>query len=150
MRALCSGARLALIAALVIPAAAVFGHHSVAGAFDPTREVVVTGKIVKLEWINPHVFVHVEATDQNGKATTWAFESLPIHMFHRAGVTKEMLLGGRPDAGQVVTVKALPAHVTPNGGLITRISYPDGHFYQLYVSPQPGKPAPEGRDAPTQ
>lgn len=146
MTLLRSGAWLALAGLLVIPSAPALAHHSVAGTFDVSREVVVTGKIVKVEWTNPHVFVYVESSDQAGKATTWAFESLPIHMFHQAGVTKEMLLGGRPTTGQTVTVKALPAHVTPNGGLITRISYPDGHFYQLYVSPQPGKPAPEGRD----
>jgi hypothetical protein len=140
------GAALALAILLFTPSAPALAHHSVAGTFDVSKEVVVTGKIVKIEWTNPHVFVYVEATDQSGKATTWAFESLPIHMFHQAGVTKEMLLGGRSTTGQTVTVKALPAHVTPNGGLITRISYPDGHFYQLYVSPQPGKPAPEGRD----
>lgn len=136
------GARLALVAWLLVPGAPVGAHHSVAGAFDVTKEVVVTGRIVKLEWINPHVFVHVE----DAKGTTWAFESLPIHMFHKAGVTRKMLLGGQDEPGQVVTVKALPAHVTPNAGLITRISYTDGHFYQLYISPEPGRPAPEGRD----
>lgn len=146
MNAVSHGVRVALVALLLIPAAPVFAHHSVSGAFDVRREVVVTGKIVKLEWINPHVFVHVEEMGRDGKVTTWAFESLPIHMFHRAGVTRKMLLGGQEEPGQVVTVKALPAHVTPNGGLITRISYADGHFYQLYTSPEAGKPAPEGRD----
>lgn len=142
MNAVSHGARMALVALLLAPPASVFAHHSVAGAFDVTKEVVVTGKIVKLDWINPHIFVYVE----DAKGTRWAFESLPIHMFHKAGVTRKMLLGGQDEPGQTVTVRALPAHVTPNAGLITRVSYADGHFYQLYISPEPGKPAPEGRD----
>jgi uncharacterized protein DUF6152 len=123
----------ALLAAIAMPAAA---HHSVAGMFDETKEVTVTGTIAKIDWINPHIYVFVDVKDDAGKVTTWTFETLPPAMLRRAGLT-QALLGGSGVGKQQVTVKALPARVNANTGLITIISYPDGHHYQLFQSGRP-------------
>ena len=104
-------------------------HHSVSGVFDVTKEITVTGKITMLEWINPHTFLHVEVPEASG-ATTYVFESLPPAFLRRSGVNKEGLLGGK-EVGQTVTIVANPYRDKPRGGWITRITYADGHFYQL-------------------
>ena len=133
MRPLCSitparlfGAVVCLLAGVLSAAA----HHSVSGVFDVTKEVSVTGKISMLEWINPHTFVHLDVQEPNGTVTTYVFESLPPAFLRRSGVNKEGLLGGK-EVGQTVTIKANPYREKPHGGWITRITYADGHFYQL-------------------
>lgn len=124
-----------VVACLLLGVLSASAHHNVTGIFDVTKEVSVTGRIAKLEWINPHSFVYVDVQEPNGAVTQYTFESLPPAMLRRAGVTKEALLGGT-DVGQVVTVKANPAKANPHGGWIVRITYADGHFYQLYESPK--------------
>lgn len=133
MRPICSvtlarflGAGVCLLAGALSASA----HHSVEGVFDAKKDMIVTGTISKLEWINPHIFVWLDVQDPNGLVSQYSFETLPPAMLRRAGVTKEALLGGN-DVGQVVTVQANPARQNPRGGWITRITYSDGHFYQL-------------------
>jgi hypothetical protein len=138
MRPICSVTitrLVGVVACLLLGGLSASAHHSVSGVFDVTKEVTVTGTISKLEWINPHIFIFLQedVKDPTGTAVQWSFETLPPAMLRKAGLTKEALAG---KFGEVVTVKAVPAKADPHAGLITRITYPDGHFYQLYESPQ--------------
>ena len=133
MRPICSVTPRRIIGAgilLLVVAMSAAAHHSVSGVFDVTKEVTVTGKISTLEWINPHTFIHLDVTQPNGTVATYVFESLPPAFLRRSGVNKEGLLGGK-EVGQTVTIKANPYRDKPHGGWITRITYSDGHFYQL-------------------
>jgi hypothetical protein len=112
-----------------------FAHHSVTGVFDVTKEVTVTGKISKLEWVNPHSYVSMDVQEPNGTVTTYSLETLPPAHMRRNGINKEALMGGK-DVGQVVTVQFNPAKADPHGGWIIRITYADKHFYQLYEAPK--------------
>jgi uncharacterized protein DUF6152 len=118
-------------AALLGPAAsALFGHHSVESAFDATKRIKVTGVISKVDWLNPHIYVYVDAKDASGAVTTWMLETIPPAAMRRAGVTKELLMGH----GETVVVDAYPARDgTKNFAFILRTTYPDGHHYQLYT-----------------
>ena len=102
-------------------------HHSVHGVFDPEAPFSVTGIVTDVDWINPHVFVHVETTDVNGETTAWRLETVPAGALRGAGITPEMLIAD----GQQVTVTGILAHRDPRMGWIHRITYEDGHFYQM-------------------
>jgi hypothetical protein len=121
-----------LVAATIVAALSavpVFAHHSVGAEFNPDKNVTVKGTISKVEWINPHVYVYVDAKDANGAAATWAFEGLPTGFLHKMGITRA-LLAGQP--GDVVTIEANPAKDgTKNLGWINKITYPDGHYYVM-------------------
>ena len=116
---------------LLVPATSVlFAHHSVESAFDATKRIKVTGVISKVEWLNPHIYVYVDAKDANGAVTTWMLETIPTAAMRRAGVTKELLMGH----GETVVVDAYPARDgTKNFAFILKATYPDGHHYQLYT-----------------
>jgi len=107
---------------------AVSAHHSVAGVFN-TNAVELTGVIRDMDWINPHTHIYLDVTDEQGNVVTWELESLPTAMLRKAGVTKAMLIGD----GQPVTVRARTARdaATPNRGYTLKITYADGHYYQL-------------------
>jgi len=81
---------------LVTPAATAFTHHSFAAYYDTQRPVSVTGTIVKVDWVDPAVFVHLKAEDKaTGKITTWAFEAESHKYLEKAfGLSKEMLKEG--------------------------------------------------------
>jgi hypothetical protein len=118
---------IAVLCALLLGSHAV-AHHSVAGQFDSTKRTTITGVVSKVDWINPHVYVHMDVADEKGEITTWRLESLPTAMLRKAGLTSEMIKGG----GQKVTAVAILArNGTPNLGWLLNLSYEDGHEYVL-------------------
>lgn len=103
-------------------------HHSVAGQFDAEKRTTITGVVSKVDWINPHVYIHMDVADEKGEVTTWRLESLPTAMLRKAGLTSEMIKGG----GQKVTAVAIMArNGTPNLAWLLNLSYEDGHEYVL-------------------
>ena len=113
--------------ALAGTASLALAHHSVWGVFDPNQQFSLTGMVTEVEWINPHVFVHLDVTDDDGEVTTWRLETVPTAFMRRAGINKAMLLG----SGEPVSVTGIVAHVDSAMGWVHRITYADGHFYQL-------------------
>jgi Family of unknown function (DUF6152) len=116
-------------ATLVVVAGSVSAHHSVSGQYDASRPLTLTGVISKVDWINPHVYLHLDVKEKDGAVTTWTLSTLPTAMMRRAGLTKESLQG-RP--GEVVTINAIAARdETKKLGWISKITYADGHHVQL-------------------
>lgn len=127
MRHLSAGGLLLTFLAICAPA--VSAHHSVAGQFDTSKPITLKGVVSKIEWINPHVYVHLDVKEDDGSVTAWALSTLPTAMMRRAGLTKESLMGR---AGEVVTITAIQARDgTKHLGWISKITYADGHFHQL-------------------
>lgn len=123
-----ASAGVLLASCAVCMVAPAFAHHSVAGQFDRNQRVSLTGVITKVDWINPHTYLHLAVHDETGSVTMWQLASLPTAMLRKAGLTSELLLGG----GATVTVDAIMARDgTSNLGWLLRIDYPDGHYYQL-------------------
>ena len=116
-------------ATLVVVAGSVSAHHSVSGQYDASRPLTLTGVISKVDWINPHVYLHLDVKEKDGAVTTWTLSTLPTAMMRRAGLTKESLQG---QPGEVVTITAIAARdETKKLGWISKITYADGHHVQL-------------------
>ena len=115
--------------ALLLFTAALSAHHSPSAIFDMTKRISVTGTLTKIDWINPHIYIHLDVKDARGKVTTWALATLPTAMMRRSRITKESLQG-KP--GEIVKVNAVPARDgTKTLAWVSRITYADGHFLQL-------------------
>jgi hypothetical protein len=86
--------RAALCAAVSLPAAAAFGHHSFAPHFDSSKPVSVAGTVTEYEARNPHSYVHIASVDENGKTQEYVCESHGVTQLTRNGITPEMLKAG--------------------------------------------------------
>ena len=112
----------------VVAGVGVSAHHSFDAEYDSKRPITVTGYVTKLDWINPHVYIHLDVKDEKGAVTAWRLETLPTAMLRKAGLTKDMIIGG----GMAVTVDAyLARDGTQNLAWVLKLTYDDGHYYQL-------------------
>ena len=118
-----------LVAAAIgsIAIATLMAHHSVPGQFDVSKPMTLKGVISKVDWINPHIYIHLDVKDAGGTTNTWALATLPTAMMRRAGLTKETLQG-KP--GEEVTISAVPARDgSKHLAWINKITYADGHSF---------------------
>ncbi|HLK62795.1 MAG TPA: DUF6152 family protein [Bryobacteraceae bacterium] len=69
----------------VRPAAA---HHAFGSEFDANAPVLLKGKIVKIEWVNPHTWIHIEVTKDDGSKETWMVEGGSPNTLLRRGANK--------------------------------------------------------------
>ena len=75
-------------------AVTVVAHHAFAAEFDANRPVEFTGTITKMEWVNPHVWLHMDVKKPDGTTESWAFEAGTPNVLFRRGFTKQSLLPG--------------------------------------------------------
>ncbi len=113
--------KLLAILALTMGAAPVFAHHSETAEFNPDVPVKVTGTLVKVEWLNPHVWFYVDVKDDSGKVTTWGFAGAPPGALMRRGITKDVL-----KIGSVVNVAGSRARDGSNNASSRSVTFADG------------------------
>ena len=89
-------ATVVCIVGLAICAAAtsVSAHHAFAAEFDAKKSVSFKGTVTKMEWINPHTWLHVDVKKADGTVENWAIEAGTPNVLFRRGFTKESLLPG--------------------------------------------------------
>ena len=129
-------------AALVLAAAApVFAHHSFAAEFDAKKPVTLKGVVTKMEWINPHSWIHLDVkNEQTGQIEHWMVEGGAPNALLRRGWNKNSLLPGTEIL--VEGFQAKDGALRANGRDIT---FPDGK--KLFVGSS-GTGAPDERPEP--
>ena len=84
---------------LIAAAAPAFAHHAVSAEFDRNKPITFTGTVKKVDWMNPHIYTHIESKDASGKTVVYEVEGgAPNSLFRN---------GWRPDTlkiGETVTV----------------------------------------------
>lgn len=63
-------------------------HHAFAAEFDANRPIAVKGVIARVDWINPHAWIHLDVKNQQGQVERWMFELTNVGSLARRGITK--------------------------------------------------------------
>ena len=92
----------ALLFALAAPQSD--AHHSFAAEFDANQPVELHGKITKMEWINPHSWLHIDVVNGDGTTTAWMIEGATPNTLVRRGFNKRSL-----EAGTEITIEGYRA-----------------------------------------
>jgi hypothetical protein len=113
---------LGLVALLLLAATAAYAHHSFAAEFDDKKPVKVTGKVVKLEWMNPHIWLYVDGKDEvTGRSAVWGFSAGAPATLTRRGIKRDFLKNG--DVVRIEGFLARDGSPNASGGTVT---FPDG------------------------
>ena len=131
---------LCLIAvALAVVAAPIAAHHAFSAEFDADRPIHLQGPVVMMEWINPHAWVHVEVTNDDGTKTVWMVEGGTPNTLARRGINRNSL-----QIGTEIVVDGYQAKDGSNKANGRDLTFPDGS--KLFMgSSGTGAPS-DGRD----
>ena len=91
-------------AALLVATAPVWGHHAFGGEFDPNKPVLLKGPVTKVEWVNPHAWIHVEVTKPDGTKEEWMVEGGTPNTLQRRGLTRDTI-----PVGTVIVIEGFQA-----------------------------------------
>jgi hypothetical protein len=86
--------KLAVVVAIVGLALAVAplrAHHAFAAEFDAAKPIKLKGTVTKMEWINPHTWIHIDVKKRDGGVERWMIEGGPPNALSRRGFTQASL-----------------------------------------------------------
>ena len=123
-----------LVAGVVsLAAEPVWAHHAFAAEFDSSKPVKLKGTVTKMEWINPHAWIHIDVKGEDGKVSPWMIEAAAPNSLLRRGFTKNSLLIGTEIV--VEGYQAKDEAKRANGSIIT---FTDGR--KLFIGSSAGDP----------
>ena len=111
---------LASFLALMLAAPA-WPHHAFAAEFDINRPIKLRGTVTKMDWINPHSWIHIDVKGPDGKVTSWMIEGGSPNVLLRLGFTKDAL-----PAGAEIVLEGFQAKDGSNRGVGKTLSFADG------------------------
>jgi hypothetical protein len=126
---------IAIVGVLLAVALPLAAHHSFSAEFDGSKTVTLEGKVVMMEWVNPHSWLHIDATMPDGKVERWKVEGGSPGVLQRLGWNRDSL-----PVGTKVKVTGSPAKDGSKRLNSRSIDFPDGKKLSL------GSSNPDAKD----
>jgi hypothetical protein len=122
---------------LLLAAAPLWSHHAFEAEFDAAKPVKLQGRVTQLDWINPHVWIHIDVKGADGRVVNWMVEGGPPNALTRRGWNKHSL----PEGTEIVVegYQSKDGAARANGRDVT---FPDGR--KLFVGSS-GQGSPDGK-----
>jgi len=117
---------VASVIVLLAAAVSVSAHHSFSAEFDASKTVTLEGKVVMMEWVNPHSWLHIDVTNPDGTVERWKVEGGSPNVLQRLGWNRNSL-----PAGTKVKVVGSPAKDGAKRLNSRSLEFPDGRKMSL-------------------
>lgn len=101
-------------------------HHAFGAEFDPNRPLILKGPVVRVEWVNPHTWIHLEVTDEAGNKEIWMVEGGTPNSLLRRGLKRDTI-----KIGQVIVVDGYQAKDRSNRANGRDVTFEDGQKFFL-------------------
>jgi hypothetical protein len=108
---------------MLLAVGSLWAHHSVTAVFDTSKQVVVEGELTEVEWVNPHIFLHMKAKSGTGPVQEWKIEGGPPAWYRRVNVNKATF---SKRVGQKVTINGYPSKDSAPYSFLLKITFADG------------------------
>jgi DNA/RNA endonuclease YhcR with UshA esterase domain len=110
-------------------------HHSFSGEFDVNKPIKLEGTVTRVEWINPHAWIHIDVKRPDGTLESWAIEGGTPNTLMRRGFTKDSLKAG--------TEIVVDGYLSRDGSRKANgrdVTFTDGR--KLFIGSPPGQGGP--------
>jgi Family of unknown function (DUF6152) len=101
-------------------------HHAVQAQFDVNQTIEKKGTLVKIDWINPHTYMHFDVTEEGG-VKRYAIESLGVAGLRRVGIDSKSSF----QIGSTFTFVINPSRNGSPTGLLVTLVFPDGRRFDV-------------------
>ena len=129
--------RTKLVVVTLFASAAAWAHHAFSAEFDENKPVKLQGRVTRMEWINPHVWIHMDVKAADGSMISWMIEGGPPNALLKRGWNKYSL----PEGTEIV----VEGYQSKDGALRANgreVMFPDGK--KLFVGSS-GNGSPDGK-----
>ena len=109
-----------VIVGLCLAAAPLAAHHALAAQYDMDKPIEITGTLNKMEFINPHSMLHLDVKGNDGKVTTWVFQTTNAGSLRSRGLARNAMV-----QGATYTVKGFAARNGNPMGFLRVLVFPD-------------------------
>ena len=131
---------LSSIGALLVATTPAAAHHAFSAEFDANQPITLRGTVARVEWINPHAWIHIDVPDDSGNVARWMIEAGSPNTLVRRGLTRDSL-----PIGTEIVVFGYRHRNGSNAANGRDVTLPDGS--KAFLT-SPGTGAPSGEDAP--